>query len=89
MKSFLLLLGLLLVCTFSEAQSREQCPSICPAVYSPVCGETRKNGQLVRCKFSNSCVMGVSGCVNRLTWCGTDLTKCKQTSNMCNSLGGS
>ncbi|BFF92534.1 vasotab [Drosophila madeirensis] len=89
MKSILLLLGLFLFCTFTEAQSNKRCPDVCPAVYSPVCGETRKNGQLVRCKFSNSCLMGVSGCVNRLTWCGTDLSKCKQTSTMCNSLGGS
>ncbi|XP_034665273.1 vasotab [Drosophila subobscura] len=89
MWSLFLLLGLLLVCTFMEAQSEDPCRKVCPKIYSPVCGETRKNGQLVRCKFSNSCLMGVSGCVNRLTWCGTDLSKCKQTSNVCNSLGGS
>ncbi|XP_041447598.1 greglin [Drosophila obscura] len=88
MKSFVLLLALLLACTLIEAQSEANCPSICPAVFSPVCGETRKNGRLVRCKFSNGCQMGVSACVNCLKWSETSLSECKATADICRSLGG-
>ncbi|XP_026849629.1 vasotab isoform X2 [Drosophila persimilis] len=88
MKSFFLLLGLLLTCSLLEVQSADLCPTVCPAIYNPVCGETRINGRLVRCQFSNSCVMGVSGCVNSLNWCATDLRNCRVNPDICKRLGG-
>ncbi|KAI8045439.1 hypothetical protein M5D96_001620 [Drosophila gunungcola] len=65
------------------AQSRTGCPDICPAVYQPVCGEALVNGKLVRCEFSNGCVMGVSSCQNNIRFSEKPLNECAQTAPIC------
>ncbi|KAH8312090.1 hypothetical protein KR044_009344 [Drosophila immigrans] len=60
MKFYVALISLLLCCTLILAQ--RNCPSICPAVFSPVCVEGNVRGRPVRCQFSNSCEMGASNC---------------------------
>lgn len=37
----------------------DECPQICPANYSPICG---KNGNGQRQTFSNSCAMQAKNC---------------------------
>ncbi|KAH8381498.1 hypothetical protein KR093_006870 [Drosophila rubida] len=65
MKFCVALISMLLCCSLIVAQSN--CPSICPAIFSPVCGQANVRGQQVRCQFSNSCVMGSSGCRNKIS----------------------
>lgn len=65
MKFCLALISLLLCC--AQILAIYECPSICPAVFSPVCGEANIKGRLVRCQFSNSCRLGVSACKNGIS----------------------
>ncbi|KAH8383401.1 hypothetical protein KR009_008442 [Drosophila setifemur] len=64
MKVFIFVLSLLFVLVQIKAQG---CPEACITLYNPVCGEAIINGRKVRCQFSNSCFMGVSGCRNNIS----------------------
>lgn len=59
MRFFISLISMLLCLSLIMAKT---CPSICPALWSPVCAEGEINRKTVNCKFSNSCLMSVSGC---------------------------
>ncbi|KAL7728768.1 hypothetical protein ACLKA6_004132 [Drosophila palustris] len=81
MKFCVALICLLLCC--SSIMAQRNCPSICPAIYSPVCGEATVGGQRVRCQFSNSCAMAGSGCRNNINW---RQSSCQNTSPRCSGL---
>ncbi|XP_032596461.2 vasotab [Drosophila grimshawi] len=63
-----------------------ECPSICLAVFSPVCGEARVGGRPIQCTFSNSCTMGVSSCTKGIKWRQIGEGECSRSSARCNSL---
>ncbi|XP_034487937.1 vasotab-like isoform X1 [Drosophila innubila] len=70
MKLCVALISLLFCCSVIMAQS-SNCPDVCPAIFSPVCGEATVGGQRVRCQFSNGCAMSGSGCRNKINWLQT------------------
>ncbi|KAM8706240.1 hypothetical protein ACLKA7_010506 [Drosophila subpalustris] len=72
-----------LVICLSLVTAEDDCPKICTADFSPVCGVATVRGQLVRCQFSNACRMGVSACTNKINW---RQTSCGYTSPSCGSL---
>ncbi|KAL7728767.1 hypothetical protein ACLKA6_004131 [Drosophila palustris] len=72
-----------LVLCLSLVMAEDDCPTICTADFSPVCGEAKVGGQLVRCQFSNACRMGASACINKIDW---RQTSCGYTSPSCTSL---
>ncbi|XP_037809329.1 enhancer of split M1 protein-like [Lucilia sericata] len=62
-----------LVCAlFLICSVQAQCPSICPAVYQPVCGF---NGRCYK-QFSNSCQMGVENCNKKQNFRQVSLGNC-------------
>ncbi|ALC46284.1 CG42798, partial [Drosophila busckii] len=61
MKFAIALISLIALFSLSLAYNKP-CATICPAIYQPVCGEARVGNKVVRCEFSNACMMGVSGC---------------------------
>ncbi|XP_017873875.1 PREDICTED: vasotab [Drosophila arizonae] len=81
MKFCLALIGLLLCC--GQIFAAYDCPSICPAIYKPVCGQATVKGRPVRCEFSNSCVMGVNACTKGINW---QESSCKGLSPLCDAL---
>ncbi|XP_017023420.1 uncharacterized protein [Drosophila kikkawai] len=66
-----------------QAQTGQGCPDICPAVYMPVCGEAKIDGEAVKCEFGNGCMMGVSSCRHDINWGEVPLEKCLRPSNSC------
>lgn len=80
MKFFVALISFLLCCSHIMAE----CPSVCPALYSPVCGQAQINGKTVQCQFSNSCAMGVSACKRQISK-STPSSRLKSFLQSCNS----
>ncbi|XP_030573965.1 vasotab [Drosophila novamexicana] len=82
MKFCFALINLLLCCGIIMAADR--CPTICPAIYKPVCGEALVGGQRVRCQFSNSCAMAGNSCTKGINW--RETPNCNGLSGRCGSL---
>ncbi|KAL7728766.1 hypothetical protein ACLKA6_004130 [Drosophila palustris] len=79
MKFCVAIISLVLCSSFVMAE--DDCPSICPFDYSPVCGEAMFEGRLVRCQFSNECKMRASVCYHNIEWrpsgCENSLDPCR------------
>ncbi|KAH8417778.1 hypothetical protein KR222_005752, partial [Zaprionus bogoriensis] len=64
MKFIFALISLLVCCSLIKAQG---CPTVCPAIYAPVCGQAQVGGKTVQCQFPNACTMSVSGCKHNIS----------------------